>query len=79
MNMEPEHRPHSLPFYLLWSVAISVGLTAISLAVCGLTGLCKTEYKATPIEQAILLALGGSCYAVLPGLFFGIILWLRAR
>jgi hypothetical protein len=72
----PQNRP---PAYVLWSVVVGVGLTAVGLVIGGLTGYCQTEYKVPRTQQAILLALGWSCYGIVPGLIVGLVLRWRSR
>ncbi len=74
----PPNRP---PNFVLWSVLAAVGLFAIGLAVCGLAGLCRTEYRLPPAQEALLLPLGWSWYAAAPGLVVGLVLrwWSRRR
>ena len=65
--------------YVWRCVLASVLLTAVFLAICGATGLARSEYRLPPWQEAILLPLGGSCYGVVPGLIIGLILDWRVR
>ena len=66
--------------YILWSIIGGVAVFAAGLAVCGLTGVGKMEYPGGPGAQAFMLALGGSCYGVIPGFIVGLlIVWWKGH
>jgi membrane associated rhomboid family serine protease len=37
-------------------------------AICGATGLVRMEYKASRLDQAIMVGWSGACYGLLAGL-----------
>jgi hypothetical protein len=67
-------------WYAGWGIiacAFSIGSV---MAIGGLLGLLRTEYKTTPGDHAIILGLIGCSYGFLPGAFLGLLLcWLRRR
>ena len=81
--MNEEARPdrispdRSYAWYAGRGVLVGVLLAAICFAIGGLTGFLRTEYKTTPGEHAIMLALIGSYYGVVPGALVGLLIgWL---
>jgi F420-0:gamma-glutamyl ligase-like protein len=72
--------PKSYAWYAGRGILAGVVLLASCLAIGGLTGLMRTEYKTTPGQQAILLVLGWSCYGIVPGALVGLLIgWLSRR
>ncbi len=65
--------------YLIRWIFIWIGIFAVGLTVCGLTGIAQTEYKLGPVQEAILLAVGWSCYGVIPELASGLLLYWWSR
>jgi hypothetical protein len=74
----PEHPPMSRPPLRSWLLVSVLGgglLGTIGAAVCGYSGLAATEYRASPRDEALLLALGWGCpYGLAVGFLGGLVL-----
>jgi hypothetical protein len=68
----PNENPPRLTAHLGKFILLSTVVTVAILAIGGFTGFFRTEFKAKPYEEAIMLVLGWSCY----GPVFGIALCL---
>jgi hypothetical protein len=55
------------------SVLIGFCLFVAGGAICGATGVCRTEYTANPGEQAMLVSLMAAPYGLLAGVVFGLL------
>jgi hypothetical protein len=56
-----------------WRLAIAGGLLLACLGgLAGATGLCRTEYRASPWEQALMIGWSGGVYGLVGGLLAGL-------
>src|SRR4051794_5286445 len=72
----PQPTPRQLPrSWLPFATVSGTLLGPIGGTICGYSGIAVTEYRASPRDEAIMLALGwGLPYGLLLGLLSGLIL-----
>jgi hypothetical protein len=60
-------------FRLGRSALIGLVVFAVVGAICGATGICRSEYKQGPGTEAIIICLSSGPYGLFIGLVFGVI------
>lgn len=71
----PDWKSHGCLYISLWAGGALVAWF-VTGAICGYIGVIRTEYQTGPGQQAILVALAGSCYGLAVGGIVGLIAWI---